>query len=317
MINKPRIKKIKVNGILLLDKPLHASSNHALQKVKRLFNAEKAGHTGSLDPLATGMLPICFGEATKVCQFLLDSDKHYQVSIQLGIRTVTGDAEGAILSERCAKSITEEKLSLALKQFEGEISQIPPMYSAIKVQGKPLYELARKGIEIPRQSRKVQIHQLSLVQFDAQQMHFSLSVHCTKGTYIRTLADDLGEALGCGAYVSALHRVSVTPYFTQKMYTLSELEDISQAHGQQGLQNCLLPLETSVERFPAITLSSSSAFYLKTGQAVMAPKMLTHGLIRLYSESNQFLGMGEMLDDGRVTPKRLFNLNSSVTAENA
>ncbi len=300
----------KVNGILLLDKPLNVTSNGALQCVKRLFCAKKAGHTGSLDPLATGMLPLCFGEATKISQFLLESDKYYRVTAKLGIRTTTGDAEGDVIEEHPVGDVTKANLMEMLPNFMGLIEQIPPMYSAIKYQGKPLYKLARQGIEIERQPRNVTIHSLELEEFDTST--FKIFVHCTKGTYIRTLVDDIGLALGCGAHVIELRRTAVAPYQETKMYSLAELEEILNKDGLLALYDCLLPLETSIQAFPAIYLSTAAAFYVRTGQPVMAPKILTNGLVRLFSDDGQFIGIGEMLDDGRVTPKRLLNFSKKI-----
>lgn len=293
-----------INGILLLNKPLHLTSNGALQRVKRLFAAKKAGHTGSLDPLATGMLPLCFGEATKFSQFLLESDKCYQVTVKLGIKTTTGDAEGEIIATKPVTSLSHEQLLNVLQLFEGSIQQIPPMYSAIKVQGRPLYELARKGIEIDRQPRTVQIHRLRLVSYTQDSL--DLDIYCSKGTYIRTLAEDIGEKLGFGAHVISLHRSMVSPYDQAKMYTFEELETLQQK-GSDALTQLLLPIETAVQRLQAIKLSTSAQFYLRTGQPVIVPHLPTEGMIRLYSQANQFLGIGEMMEDGRVAPRRLIS----------
>lgn len=294
-----------VNGILLLDKPLGMTSNGALQRMKRLFQAKKAGHTGSLDPLATGMLPICFGEATKFSQFLLDSNKTYQVCAQLGVTTNTGDREGEITAQCEVPHMTLEQISTCLQSFIGEIEQVPPMFSAIKVQGKPLYELARKGIEIERQSRRVQIFHLTAHDYsiDTKQIHFT--VHCSKGTYVRTLAEDIGRALGCGAHVAELRRTQVTPYEDLPVYTEAKLYELFDKGGISALDTLLLPLETAVKAFPAIKLSTSAAFYLRTGQAVRATLPLKTSLIRLFSEDERFLGVGEVTEDGRVKPFRL------------
>jgi tRNA pseudouridine55 synthase len=288
-----------LNGIFLLDKPLNVSSNQALQRVKRWFNAKKAGHTGSLDPLATGMLPICFGEATKFSQFLLESDKSYHVTGTLGIKTTTGDVEGEVISERPVHNISKERIENILQSFLGVIQQIPPMYSAIKFQGKPLYSFARKGIEVERQPREVTIHQLSLE--DVTERTFSLIIHCSKGTYVRTLIEDIGEALECGAHVSQLRRPFVNPYQQQKMYTFEELEALP----KDTLLKTLLPVETSLHAFTAIHLSTSAAFYMRMGQPVMVSQLPKSGLVRMYSENDRFLGVGEVLDDGRVAPRRL------------
>lgn len=288
-----------LNGIFLLDKPLNVSSNQALQRVKRMFRAKKAGHTGSLDPLATGMLPICFGEATKFSQFLLESDKSYEVTATLGIKTTTGDAEGEIVSEKPVENISRERIEDILQQFTGVIQQIPPMYSAIKHQGKPLYELARKGIEVERKPREVNIYRLSLENVDEKT--FSLSIHCSKGTYVRTLIEDIGEELQCGAHVSSLRRPFVNPYQDQQMYTFEELDVLS----DDALENLLLPVETSLHAFQAIKLSTSAAFYMRMGQPVMVSQLPHQGLVRMYSDNDRFLGVGEVLDDGRVAPRRL------------
>jgi tRNA pseudouridine55 synthase len=300
-----RLPLKNIDGILLLDKPLHLTSNGALQRVKRLFVAKKAGHTGSLDPLATGMLPLCFGEATKFSQFLLESDKCYQVNIKLGEKTTTGDAEGEIIATKPVEPISDTQLADVLKQFEGEIQQIPPMFSALKVQGKPLYELARKGIEIERQPRTVYIHRLQLLEFNHDVL--SLEIYCSKGTYVRTLAEDIGEKLGCGAHVIGLRRSMVSPYDQAKMYTLDELEELAQQEGADALVRLLIPVETSVQSLPAVKLSTSAQFYMRTGQPVMVPHMPVNGMVRLYSPTDQFLGVGEMIDDGRVAPRRLIS----------
>jgi tRNA pseudouridine55 synthase len=300
-MTKPILENI--NGILLLDKPLEMTSNGVLQRVKRLFAAKKAGHTGSLDPLASGMLPICFGEATKLCQFLLDSDKYYRVTAKLGERTSTGDAEGEIIATADVVDITRERVEAMLQKFLGPIEQIPPMYSAVKFQGQPLYKLARRGIEIERQPRTVTIHSLALLASD--ETTFELDVHCTKGTYIRTLVDDIGLALGCGAHVAALRRTAVAPYQDCKMITLPELEALKEQEGAGALRQHLLPIESSVQGFPAVHLSTAATFYLRMGQPVMASHIKTNGLIKIFSDSGEFMGIGEMLDDGRVTPKRL------------
>ncbi len=308
-MNRSRIEN-KIDGILLLDKPLDITSNGALQRVKRLFCAKKAGHTGSLDPLATGMLPICFGEATKLSQFLLESDKYYQVTATLGVRTATGDAEGDIISTLPFEHIRSEDLEKLLPQFTGDIQQVPPMYSALKFQGTPLYKLARQGIEIERQSRPVTIHLLQLQEFSGNT--FKIFVHCTKGTYVRTLVDDIGLALGCGAHVSELRRTAVAPYQADKMYTWTELEEMCSRDGYEALYDCLLPLDTCVQSYPAIYLSTAAAFYVRTGQPVMAPQLPATGLIRIFADDGEFIGIGEMLDDGRVTPKRLLGFSKKV-----
>lgn len=301
-MSNSRIKK-NINGILLLDKSIGLSSNGALQRVKFLFSAKKAGHTGSLDPLATGMLPICFGEATKFSQYLLESDKQYRVLVKLGQRTTTGDAEGEVIATKPVPALTLDELNKVLQEFTGKIQQIPPMFSAIKQNGKPLYELARQGIEVERAARTVTIFsaQCDNLQGDT----FNLDVHCSKGTYVRTLVEDLGERLGCGAYVAGLHRVSVTPYQQAKMVTFAKLEEMLKEYGPAALTQLLLPVESSVQAIPAVKLSTSSAFYIRTGQPVMVPHLPTEGLVRLYADDGLFMGVGEILDDGRVAPRRL------------
>lgn len=293
----------QVNGILLLDKPAEMTSNGALQRVKRLFYAKKAGHTGSLDPIATGMLPICFGEATKFSQFLLESDKSYRVTGQLGVQTNTGDREGEVIAACQVVDMTVERIEQVMTKFLGEQDQIPPMFSAIKYQGKPLYELARKGIEIERKSRRVTIFSLRLDKLKNDQ--FTFHVHCSKGTYIRTLVEDIGRALGCGAHVIRLHRTTVTPYDETHMVTLPALEAIAASAGSEGLSACLLPVETAVQVFPIVKLSTSAAFYMRMGQPVRANFPINSLFVRLVSEDLRFLGMGEVLPDGRVKPHRL------------
>lgn len=292
-----------VNGILLLDKSPGMTSNGALQRVKRLFNAKKAGHTGSLDPIATGMLPICFGEATKFSQFLLESDKAYSVVARLGERTTTGDIEGEIIETLPVENVTKARVEEVMKSFMGEIDQIPPMYSAIKVQGQALYELARRGIEIERKSRRIKIYSLRLNHLDDHA--FSFRVHCSKGTYVRTLVEDMGRLLGCGAHVKELRREMVAPYENSPMLSFAALETIFENSGMTGLDACLLPVETAVNKFPAVQLSTSAAFYLRMGQAVRSSLPLDSSFVRLLSEDARFLGMGEVLADGRVKPSRL------------
>ena len=295
--------KRQVNGILLLDKPTNMTSNGALQRVKRLFAAKKAGHTGSLDPIATGMLPLCFGEATKFSQYLLDSDKTYYVTARLGETTNTGDSEGIVIATTPVVDVTEQRVNEVMQRFIGEIDQIPPMYSAIKHQGRPLYELARKGIEIERKSRRLRIFSLVLDSVTADQMTFT--VHCSKGTYVRTLVEDIAKELGCGAHVIALRRVFVSPYQHVSMVTLPELEQMAQDNSFQQLSSCLLPVETSVESYPSVTLSTASAFYMRTGQPVRATFPVGASLVRLVAEDGRFIGMGEVMPDGRVKPHRL------------
>jgi len=294
-----------VNGILLLDKPLGASSNQALQRVKYLYRARKAGHTGSLDPLATGLLPLCFGAATKVSAFLLDADKHYRVRVKLGETTTTADAEGEVVKRVPVVGVDSGKVLAALSRFTGTIEQLPPMYSAVKHQGERLYKLARQGVEVERMPRQVQIYRLELVGFDLPEIEFE--VHCSKGTYVRTLAEDIGNRLGCGGHVSALRRTGVGPYGEAEARLISMHEVEAAAEGGAGeLDGLLLPLESALDRWPEVRLSADAAFYLRQGQAVLVPQAPTEGWVRLYGPSGELLGMGAILDDGRVQPRRLW-----------
>lgn len=293
-----------VHGILLLDKPGNITSNMALQKIKHLYAARKAGHTGSLDPLATGMLPICFGEATKFSQFLLEADKRYYVVAKLGIKTATGDAEGEVISQRPVAEFSSARLMEVLANFRGEISQIPSMYSALKHQGKPLYELARQGITIERSARKVQIYELKPLARTPDTL--TLEIACSKGTYIRTLAEDLGEALGCGAHVIELRRLSTASYQEQEMITVEKLE--ASANNFAELDKYLLPIDSALRSLPLLTVSEAAAFYLLRGQAIISPLAPKEGFVRLWLNDQRFLGIGEILSDGRVTPRKLIAL---------
>ncbi|HED40964.1 MAG TPA: tRNA pseudouridine(55) synthase TruB [Chromatiales bacterium] len=295
----------EVNGILLFDKPAGMSSNALLQRIKRIFNARKAGHTGSLDPLATGLLPICLGEATKMSGFLLDADKRYQVTIKLGIKTTTGDAEGEAILTREVGHYSNPELELVLAEFLGDIEQIPPMYSALKKDGQPLYKLARKGIEVERKVRNIKIHSIEILAAEGDLLE--LDVHCSKGTYIRTLAEDIGERLGCGAHVAVLRRLSVGPFSGKKMISAAQLENIAEEGGFEALDQLLLPMENALVNWPEVRLSQDVAFFLKRGQAVVVPKAPREGLVKLFAEENVFLGVGYIMDDGRVAPRRLLN----------
>ncbi|MEE4361350.1 MAG: tRNA pseudouridine(55) synthase TruB [Pseudomonadales bacterium] len=296
----------ELDGILLLDKAQGLSSNAALQEVKRLFGAAKAGHTGSLDPLATGVLPICFGEATKFSQFLLNSDKRYLTRIRLGVRTDSGDAEGEVVETRPVPALTEAEVERALEGFRGVIEQIPSMYSAIKHQGQPLYKLARQGIEVERAAREVEIYENRLEALRGEELE--LFVHCSKGTYVRTLAEDLGEVLGCGAHVTALRRLSVGPFRIEDAITMAALEALRQQGGHAALDRLLRGVETAVEQWPEVCLTDATAYYLIKGQPVMVPHAPTTGWVRIREQceaGDRFLGVGEVLDDGRIAPRRL------------
>ncbi len=294
-----------VQGILLLDKPIGISSNDALQVVKRLFQARKAGHTGSLDKLANGLLPICLGEATKISGFLLSADKHYLATFKLGIKTSTGDAEGDVLKTRPTDGLKIARVEQALREFTGPIDQIPPMHSAIKYQGQPLYKLAHQGIEVERKPRTVNIHVLDLLHFADDEME--VEVRCSKGTYVRTLAEDIGEVLGCGAHVSALRRIGSGPYDGLGMVTIDELRERA-ARGVASLDELLLPLESALAEWPDVRLSEDLAYYVRQGQAVLVPRAPTQGWVRLSNGNHGFLGVGEVLDDGRIAPRRLVNV---------
>lgn len=300
----------KVDGVLLLDKPVGITSNAALQQVKRLYQAAKAGHTGSLDPLAEGLLPICFGEATKLSQFLLNADKSYRFRCRLGITTTTGDAEGEVLQEKPVPSLTPEHIEAALQAFRGSIQQLPPMYSALKHQGRRLYDLARQGQVVERQPRTVMIHELRWLHLEADSLE--CSVRCSKGTYIRTLAEDIGQALGCGAHVTDLRRTALAAYQDQPLVSLSTVQT-SAEQGLSTLDALLSPLDSVLTDWLSVQVDDTSAYYLSTGQAVQVAKAPTAGWVKLYrllppSSAPQFLGIGEILDDGRVAPRRIFNL---------
>ncbi len=301
-MGRRRVKGRDVNGILLLDKPSGITSNDALQQVKRLYFAKKAGHTGSLDPLASGVLPICMGEATKVSAFLLDSDKRYKVRCQLGIRTATADAEGEVLETRPVGDYSAAQVEAVLEEFRGSIEQTPPMYSALKHQGQRLYKLARQGVEVERQPRPVEIYELSLGSQGEDWLE--ISVHCSKGTYVRTLAEDIGNRLGCGAHVTALRRTAVGPYRDDGLVTLERLKELKETN-MPAMDELLLPIESALSQWPDIDLSTDAAFYLQQGQPVLVPHAPTSGWVRLYEGNRSFLGMGEILDDGRVAPRRL------------
>ena len=293
-----------VNGVLVLDKPVGITSNAALQRVKRLFGAKKAGHTGSLDPLATGILPLCFGEATKFSQFLLNADKQYTVTGVLGVATDSGDSEGKIVSQSDPKNIRRKDLDEVLQRFRGEIEQVPSMFSAIKSNGQPLYRLARRGLEVPREPRQVKIHGNHLVSF--QHPNFELNLHCSKGTYVRTLVADIGEGLGCGAHVIALRRTRVGPFTERHLISMDQIEE---AGGLKSTDSLLLPTSSAVEQWPAVYVAGPTAYDVKHGQPVRVPKAPSRGWVRLCETQNEceekFLGVGEILVDGRVAPRRI------------
>jgi tRNA pseudouridine55 synthase len=292
-----------VHGILLLNKPIGLSSNAALQRVKRLYQARKAGHTGSLDKIASGLLPICLGEATKFSGFLLEADKYYHAELTFGITTTTGDAEGDIVETRPLSNIDQDRIDKVIQSFIGPIQQIPPMHSAIKYQGQALYKLARQGKTVERQPRTVTIYAINVRNWDLPRL--AVDIHCSKGTYIRTLAQDIGETLGCGGYVSLLHRIGVGNYWD--MIDLDTLEREVQL-GMDTLDKLLIPMQTALSHWPNIELTNELAYYVQKGQAVQVPKAPTKGWVTLFAENDRFLGIGQILDDGRIAPKRLVNL---------
>ena len=302
-MSKPRKRGRDIHGVFLLDKPQGMSSNDIMQKVKRIFQANKAGHTGALDPLATGMLPICLGEATKFSQFLLDADKRYLVTAKLGERTDTSDAEGQIVETREVKVKTPEILT-ALEQFRGDILQVPTMFSALKHNGKPLYEYARQGITVEREARPITIFELNFIEYNAP--YLTLEVHCSKGTYIRTLVDDLGEALGCGAHVTMLRRTAVADYPTEKMLDWNTLQALAESQDLSLLDALLLPIDTAVAKLPMLTLDESQTQGIGFGQRVKFnnPNSL-QGQVRLFSHENRFLGVALIDENNVIRPQRL------------
>lgn len=308
-MSRPRRRGRDINGVLLLDKHQGLSSNDVLQKVKRIYNANKAGHTGALDPLATGMLPICLGESTKFSQFLLDADKRYRVIARLGQRTNTSDADGEVVQERPVE-FTQEQLDSALEQFRGDSQQIPSMYSALKHQGKPLYEYARQGIDVPREARDITVYELQFIRWEGDELE--LEIHCSKGTYIRTIIDDLGEVLGCGAHVIYLRRVQVSNYPSERMVSLEQLQQMVAAAEEAGveprtvLDPLLLPMDTAASHLPEINLTDVVAAYVLQGQPVQVQGLPAEGMVRInVGEKRRFIGVGEVDDQGRLAPRRL------------
>jgi tRNA pseudouridine55 synthase len=305
-------KCVTINGLFLLDKPISISSNQALQKVKRIFNAQKAGHTGNLDMLATGLLPICLGEATKFSQFLLEADKKYLVSACLGKRTTTLDAEGEVIEEKSTQHLTKELIEKALEQFQGEISQIPPMHSAIKIQGKRLYRLAREGVTIERKSRKIMIYSIKILSWDHN--NITLEVHCSKGTYIRTLIDDLGQVLHCGAYVTALHRTATANYEASQMITLEQLASLSERDRMLQLH----PLDSMLQHLPKMMVDDFQVKLLYQGKVcrgapLCALDQINHEeLVRLYDAQETFFGVATQDLEGNIKVKRLLSLGALI-----
>ncbi|WP_455844951.1 tRNA pseudouridine(55) synthase TruB [Pantoea agglomerans] len=308
-MSRPRRRGRDVHGVFLLDKHQGASSNDVLQKVKRLFNANKAGHTGALDPLATGMLPVCLGEATKFSQYLLDSDKRYRVIARLGERTDTSDADGNIVETR-AITFDQAALDAALDYFRGDTMQVPTMFSALKYQGRKLYEYAREGITVPREARPIKVFELQFIRWEGDELE--LEIHVSKGTYIRTIIDDLGERLGCGAHVVMLRRLQVARYPIERMVTLEQLQEVAatvnmaETPDYSALDALLLPMDSPAEEFPIVNLLPAVAAYFKQGMPVQVADAPEQGLVRVTEgDEHKFIGMAEIAEDGRVAPRRL------------
>ena len=307
---RKRTRGRSVNGVFLLDKPFGLSSNHALQRVRRLFDANKAGHTGSLDPLATGVLPICLGEATKFSQFLLDAEKGYRSTFSLGLRTESGDVDGGEVSRIDASNITLQQIEQAVETFRGDIQQVPSMYSALKHNGQPLYKLARQGIEVERAPRSITIYEYHILGFRPGVIaELDVEVRCSKGTYIRSLADDLGQMLGCGAHVSALHRTLAGPFGESETLTLAALEEMRESCEPEQLDHLLKPMDIAVADRMAVELSETVATYFQLGQEVMSGEAFRNGqegdIVRVFREGGAFLGVATVTEDGRIAPKRL------------
>lgn len=297
-----RSKGRDISGILLLDKPANVSSNQILQKVKWLYQAKKAGHTGSLDPLATGMLPLCFGAATKISSFLLDASKHYRVIGTLGAATNTGDEEGAIIEECALPALAPQDVEKVLDQFRGEICQVPPMFSALKHQGKRLYEIARSGETVERPARDLTIYKLQLLGYSQDKIE--LQVHCSKGTYIRTLVEDIAKALGSCGHVHKLHRTLVEPFDTKNLVSFEMVETASE-HGSEALDQLLLPADIGLSHLPLVQLSEHQSKAVLYGQSVEPDGIENEKWLRIYASNNQFIGVGSA-KCGLLQPKRLF-----------
>jgi len=292
-----------ITGIVIIDKPTGRSSNHVLQQVKRLFDAKKAGHTGALDPLATGVLPICLGEATKVSSYLLDADKAYHVTCKLGEVTDSGDSDGKVLSTPEIPEFNEQTILDLLPKFMGEQDQVPPMFSTLKYNGQPLYKLARQGIEVERKSRRITIYDIQLLSITNDS--FTLAVRCSKGTYIRTLVEDISHALGSGGHVVMLRRVAAAGYTLQQALTIEQLEAMAE-QGLESLDAALLPTEDALPDWPEVVASDEMVVALRYGQAIKVEQAYVSANIRLFDKEKMFLGLGEMSEQGVVAPKRVF-----------
>ncbi len=301
-MSRRRSKGRDLNGLLLLDKSTGASSNRALQKVKAIFNAKKAGHTGTLDPLATGLLIICFGRTTKISNFLLNADKQYQVTFRLGIKTSSGDTDGEIVEQCDATSITQKQIIQAAAKLTGDIKQTPPMVSALKHQGKRLYELARKGFVVDRKPRNVKIHNFDLI--DRQQDYVTMHVTCSKGTYIRTLVEDLGEILSCGAHVTELRRTALGPFIDPLMYKIDEIEQLA-AKGEFKLDEILLPVDEAIKEYPAVSVDDAIMLDIEHGRPIQLLELSKHEKVRIYDKEMQFYGVASINEQGKTVVKRL------------
>ena len=306
-----RNRKRNVNGILLIDKRIHQSSNQTLQAAKNIYQANKAGHSGTLDVLASGLLPICFGEATKVSQYLLRERKSYLCRFAFGMTTGTGDLEGDVLSRHRTDFLSEELVIKATENFLGRILQVPPMYSALKRKGVPLYKLARRGLEVQREAREVEIYRFDMLGFSKFSARFN--IECSKGTYIRKLAEDLGEELGCGACVAALRREHVGMYEVGQAHSLTDLKYIFDSQDFAGLDSLLLPIDGALSGLPSVSVSSEQRIKLEMGQQVIANENNLSGVARLYDAEGNFFGIGERLATGFLAARRM--IKGAVDAE--
>lgn len=306
-----RRKGRPIDGVMIVDKSPGMTSNDVVQRVKRLFFAQKAGHTGALDPLATGVLPVCLGESTKFSQYLLDADKTYESVFCFGATTDTADSDGKVLEEIDASHLTEAMIAKAIERYTGDIEQVPPMYSALKKDGQPLYKLARQGLEVEREARPVTIYRFELKSLSIQGQHAKATVEiaCSKGTYVRSLAEDLGRDLEVGCHVAELRRIEAGVFHIGQAKTLSELENVRGEGMAEVLDEFLLPVDSPVQELPSITLDEDSAFYFMRGQAVMDTEVYRLGdegdKVRVFRPGDVFLGMGEISGEGSVMPKRL------------
>ena len=298
-----------VSGIVLLDKPADFTSNQALQHVRRLYRAEKAGHTGSLDPLATGMLPVCLGTATKVCSYLLDARKSYRVRARLGRSTDTGDAQGSVVGESPQVEFSKEAVEEVLGGFTGEYEQVPPMYSALKYKGQRLYTLARQGVEVPRKPRTVRIFRLELRNLQSKELQFDVT--CSKGTYVRALVEDIAGGLGTLGHVHALRRTSVGPFGEAQMVTLAALEDFA-SEGREALDRCLLPVDRALTSWPRVVVPAALRGPFTSGRAAAAQSVWPRGQVRVYSPDGEFLGIGEVSATGSLAPRRVFAVSRNA-----